>query len=255
MKGYGKGGKVTMDFLSHIGKILWLDFWLGLATLTLFAPVTVSPFLDSTGNLAFSLSKVWAWIMLKVTGVRPGIRGREKIRKGQSYIIIANHQSHFDPLALVTTLRIQFRWIAKKELLKVPLFGHALYASRNIFIDRSDKKKSITSIHEGMNRLPAGVSILFFAEGTRSPDGKIQEFKKGGFVTAIEKGLPILPVTINGSRKVLPKGSTVFYPGPIEVVVGDPIEGGNYTADTVGELVKKTRDTIISNFNPDYPEN
>jgi 1-acyl-sn-glycerol-3-phosphate acyltransferase len=82
----------------------------------------------------------------------------------------------------------------------------------------------------------------------------IQEFKKGGFATAIERGLPILPVTINGSRKVLPKGSIVFYPGPIEVVVADPIETGNYTTDRLGELVNKTRHIITSNFNPDYPE-
>jgi 1-acyl-sn-glycerol-3-phosphate acyltransferase len=105
-----------------------------------------------------------------------------------------------------------------------------------------------------MDRLPRGVSVLFFSEGTRSPDGNIQEFKKGGFVTAIQQGLPILPVTVNGSRKVLPKGSMVFYPGPIEVVVGDPIETKNYTADRLGELVKMTRDTIISNLNLDYPE-
>jgi 1-acyl-sn-glycerol-3-phosphate acyltransferase len=250
----GPASKVTMDFLSRIGKVLWLCFWLGLATSAMFAPVIVSAFLDSTGNLAFSLSKVWAWIMLKVTGVRPEMRGGDKIRKGQSYIIIANHQSHFDAMALVLTLPIQFRWIAKKELLKIPLFGHALYASRNIFIDRSDKKKSIKSIHEGMNRLPPGVSILFFAEGTRSPDGGIQAFKKGGFVTAIEEGLPILPVTINGSRKVLPRGSIVFSPGPIEVVVGDPIDTKDYTTDGLGELIEKTRDEIISHLHPDYPE-
>jgi 1-acyl-sn-glycerol-3-phosphate acyltransferase len=243
-----------MDLLSRILKILWLGLWLGLATLTMFAPVTVSALLDSTGNLPFSLSKVWAWIMLKVTGVRPEVRDRGKIRKGESYIIIANHQSHFDALALVTTLGIQFHWIAKKELLKVPLFGHALYLSRNILIDRSDKKTSLRGIHEGMNRLPPGTSTLFFAEGTRSPDGMIQEFKKGGFATAIERGLPILPVTINVSRKVLPKGSIVFYPDPIEVVVGDLIETGNYTTDRLGELVNKIRHIITSNFNPDYPE-
>jgi 1-acyl-sn-glycerol-3-phosphate acyltransferase len=243
-----------MDFLSGTVKFAWFGLWLGLATLAAFLPITVAALFGSTGNLAFSLSKVWARIMLTVTGTRCEIRGRDKIEKGQSYIIISNHQSHFDALALVTTLHTQFRWIAKKELLKIPLFGYALHASRNIFIDRSDKERSIESIRAGMKRLPRGVSILFFSEGTRSPDGNIQEFKKGGFVTALQQGLPILPVTVNGSRKVLPKGSMAFYPGPIEVVVGDPIETKNYTADRLGELVKKTRDTIISNLNLDYPE-
>lgn len=105
-----------------------------------------------------------------------------------------------------------------------------------------------------MKRLPPGVSILFFAEGTRSPDGTIQAFKKGGFVTVIETGLPILPVTINGSRKVLPRGSSVFHPGSIEEVIGDPIDTDYYAAYRVDELVKKTRDMIISHVHLEYPE-
>jgi len=98
------------------------------------------------------------------------------------------------------------------------------------------------------------VSVMFFAEGTRSPDGRIQEFKKGGFIMALEKGLPILPITVNGSRKVLPKKSLVFRPGPIEVVVADPIVTTSYTRDQLPELMDRTRQVIISNFKPDYPE-
>ena len=126
------------------------------------------------------------------------------IRKGQAYIIISNHQSHFDALALVTMLDIQFRWVAKKELLKIPIFGQALYAARNIFVDRSDSQKAVKSIQDGIKRLPPGVDILFFAEGARSPDGTLQAFKKGGFMTAIKASIPILPVSVNGSWKVLP---------------------------------------------------
>lgn len=135
-------------------KIAWLGFWIGIATLILFLPVTVSALLSSTGNLPFTLSKIWARIVLLATGTRAVIRGRERIEKGQSYIIISNHQSHFDILALVTSLKIQFRWVIKRELLRIPLFGYALYASRNIFIDRSDREQSMKSIHDGMDRLP-----------------------------------------------------------------------------------------------------
>jgi 1-acyl-sn-glycerol-3-phosphate acyltransferase len=235
-------------------KIIWLSFWAIIATIVLFIPITGAAVISKTGNLAFSLSKLWAYTLLIATNVHPHILGREKIKKGQSYIIISNHQSEFDILALITTLGIQFRWIIKKELKKAPLFGYALYASRNIFIDRSNTKDAIKSINDGINRLPKGTSVMVFAEGTRSSDGSIQEFKKGGFITAIEKNLPILPVTVSGSRKTLPKKSLAFSPGPIEVVVGDPIETTGYAQENIIDLITKTRNTIISNYKINYPD-
>lgn len=236
-----------------IAKVIWISLWAAIATLIVFLPVTISALLSRTGNLAFTLSKIWAHIMLKATRVRPVVRGREKIKPGQSYIIISNHQSEYDILAIVTTLGIQYRWIIKKELRKAPMFGYALYASRNIFIDRGDPEQAMQSIRNGLERLPDGVSVMFFAEGTRSADGTIAPFKKGGFLMALEKGLPILPVTVNGSRRVLPKKSLVFNPGPIEVVVADPIDVRGYTRETLQDLVDRTREVVISNFNPDFP--
>jgi len=238
-----------MNFLFGIIKIIWLGFWLCVATLIVFFPITLTALFSRSGNLAFTISKIWAWIVLRVTFTRSSIKGLEKIKMGQSYVVISNHQSHFDIPVLVTKLDIQFRWIIKKELLMIPLFGYALYASRNIFIDRSNKEETIKSIRKGIKRLPKGTSLLFFAEGTRSPDGKIHAFKKGGFVTAIENQMMILPVTVNGSRKVLPKGSIVFSPGSIELVIGDPIDASGFTGEKIDELIKKTRDMIISNFN------
>jgi 1-acyl-sn-glycerol-3-phosphate acyltransferase len=245
-----KGDHYFLDIV----KIVWISLWATLATLIVFFPVTIASMLSKTGNLAFTISKIWAHIMLKATCVHPVIRGREKIIKGRSYIIISNHQSEYDILAIVTTLGIQFRWIIKKELLKVPLFGYALYKSRNIFIDRGQGEAAMKSIREGMKRLPEGVSLMFFAEGTRSEDGAIQPFKKGGFVMALEKGIPVLPVTVNGSRKVLPKKSLVVHPGPIEVVISDPIETSGFSMENLQDLIDKTRDVIISNFKPDFPE-
>jgi len=237
----------------NILKIVWLFFWLIFFTLLLFIPIITAAMLGKTGNTAFSITRLWAMGILAVTGTRTTVRGKENIDKSRSYIIISNHQSHFDILAIVVRLGIQYRWIIKKEIRKVPLFGYALHASRNIFIDRSNRQSAISSINDGVDRLPPGVGVLFFAEGTRSPDGTIREFKKGGFVTAVEKGLPILPVTVNGSRKVLPKHRLVYRSGKIEVVVAKPIETVDCTPETIDALVKKTRDTIIANFDPDYP--
>jgi len=241
-----------MKSLFNAIRIAWLFLWACIATMILAIPVIAAGLLGRTGNLAFSLTKIWAYTMLAVSFVRTEIKNKARITKGQSYIIISNHQSHYDILALVTTLGIQFRWFIKREILKVPIFGYGLYASRNIFLDRSNTAKAIESINKGLDRLPAGASVMVFAEGTRSADGRIQEFKKGGFMTAIMRKLPILPITVNGSRRVLPKGSLVVKPGRIQVVIGDPIDTGNYTAETVQELIDTTRRTIMANFDPGY---
>lgn len=229
--------------------VAWLGFWASIATVVLCMFIIPAGLLSRTGNLAFSLSKLWAYTMLAVSFVRTEIKNKDKIRKGTSYIIISNHQSLYDIIALVTTLGIQFRWIIKKEILHVPVFGYGLYASRNIFIDRSNTASAIESINKGFDRVPEGVSVMVFAEGTRSPDGRIHEFKKGGFVAAVQRQIPILPVTVNGSRRIMSKNNLVLKPGKIQVVVGDPIDVTGYTVDTVQDLIDKTRQVVIANFN------
>ncbi|MBN2158557.1 MAG: 1-acyl-sn-glycerol-3-phosphate acyltransferase [Spirochaetes bacterium] len=237
-----------MDLVIRYAKIFWIYFWAAGMTLILFVPVILASLLSTTGNLAFSITKIWARVMLLISAARVTIVGKEKIGKGVSYVIVSNHQSLFDILSLVTSLGTQYRWTIKKELLKIPLFGYALYASRNIFIDRSHPDKARESIRKGLDRLPAGVSVMFFPEGTRSTDGRLRDFKKGAFTVALERHYPILPVTVNGSRKVLPKGSIVFKPGRISVTVADPIETTGYDHDRMGELIEKTRAAVQSNL-------
>jgi 1-acyl-sn-glycerol-3-phosphate acyltransferase len=236
----------------NILRVLWLALWAAIATLILAVPIIAAGLLSRTGNLTFSLSKIWAYTILAVSFVRTEIKNRNRIHPKTSYIIISNHQSLYDILALVTTLGIQYRWFIKKEVLKIPLFGYGLYTSRNIFIDRSNTARAIESINKGIERLPKGVSLMVFAEGTRSPDGRIHEFKKGGFVTAVRRKIPILPVTVNGSRRILPKGSLAFKPGKIQVVIGDPIDTGGYTTESVEKLIDRTRQAIIANFDSGY---
>lgn len=232
----------------HIAKIAWLLFWLAFATLIVFPPIMVSSLFTSSGNTAFHLARFWAWIILTVCGVKVTVRGKSNIDRSQTYIIISNHQSHFDGPALALSLGIQLRWIAKKELLKIPIFGHCLHACGNIFIDRSDRAKAIESIEKGFRSLASGVSVMFFAEGTRSDGGRLNRFKKGGFMAAIQSKKPILPVTINGSSRSLSKGNAIFNAHPIEVIIGEPIETSNYTLDQLEELLDRTRTVISSNL-------
>lgn len=243
-------GRKVRQFTALI-KIIWLSFWLAFATTLVFPPIMLSTIFPSKGFFVFQLSRLWAWIVLSATGATVSIKGKEKIDQNQTYIIISNHQSHLDGPALALSLGIQFRWIAKIELLRIPVFGHCLYACGNIFIDRSNPERALESIQNGIDSLPEGVGVMFFAEGTRSTNGRLNQFKKGGFRAAIQTGLPILPVTINGSSKALAKGKLVFKPHPIEVVVGDPIQVDNYSVDKIDELLDHTREVIKSSLHLD----
>jgi 1-acyl-sn-glycerol-3-phosphate acyltransferase len=229
-------------------KFVWLAFWLGLATIVVFVPIMLSTPFATQGRFAFHLARLWAWTILTVAGVRLSIKGKDKIDRCRTYFIISNHQSHFDGPSLAATLGIQFRWIAKKELLKIPVFGQALKAIGNIFIDRTDTESAVRTLQEGIDRLPTGVGVMVFAEGTRSRRGQVGKFKKGGFRAALQLGYPILPVTINGSADALPRNGLVFRPGPIEVVVGDPIETRDFHPSQLTELIEITRNVILNNF-------
>ena len=230
-------------------------FWAIIATSIIGSLVVIASSLGDTGNTAFNLEAVWSWFGLLITRVPLEVKGRENIKKGQSYIIISNHQSHFDIPALMYGMGVQFRWIIKMELREVPLFGYALYRSRHVFIDRRDRESSIRSINDAVDRLPPGVSVMFFAEGTRSEDGVVREFKKGGFHIAVQKKIPVLPVTINGSWKVMPdRNSMSFNSVPIQVVIGEPIDTTGYTEDGIDKLMERTRNAVIDNLDPHYPE-
>ncbi len=226
----------------------WLGFWAILGTLVVFVPVVAAARLDSSQRVADWICRAWARMLLVVTGVKTSSRGVEKIQRGVSYIIIVNHQSHFDVLALVLELPLCIRWVFKKELAGIPLFGWAVRAMRNVAVDRSNPASARASLEQGLRRLPAGASLLFFAEGTRSRDGRVGAFKTGGFRAAKASGWPILPVVVHGSRKVLPSGSLDFRPGTIEVEVLDAVPGEEVRTRPFDQLVEKVRGAIVESF-------
>ena len=235
-----------IDFI----KLVWLLSVGFIDTFIFWLPVAIVAIFSRTGRLAFQLCQVWAWFLIKAGFSSVEIKGLENVDPGRSYVIISNHVSLYDIPALLSGLGVPFRWILKKELLKIPGFGYGLYASRNVFIDRSNRESAIASIRKGVDRLPKGVSLLFFPEGTRSPDGKLLPFKKGAFVTAIDANMPLLPVTINGSREIMPKGSLIFTPGTIEVIIGQPIPVDGLTIEDLPALMERSREAVQSNLRP-----
>jgi 1-acyl-sn-glycerol-3-phosphate acyltransferase len=229
----------------------WIFFGSVMAT-TLCGPFIALFGLLGMANLSFNICKIWGWIAIKIAFSKVKSYGLENIKKNQSYIIIVNHQSLYDIPALMLGLKMQFRWVIKEELRKIPLFGYALFASGHVFINRSNLRSSIKGMIKYMSSLQKGVSVAVFAEGTRSPSGELGEFKKGGFLMAINKGIPILPVTINGSNKVIPyKNSMCFSPGTIEVIAGPAIETKNYSSKNIDELMDKTRKAVLANLKID----
>ena len=234
----------------RILKSLWLGFWVSLVTAAVFVPVTLAARLDPSQRKAEYVVQFWARFILAVTGVKTRSSGLEKVQRGVSYVIVSNHQSHFDILALVVELPLIVRFVVKKELRKIPLFGYATVILSCIYVDRSDSAQAVKSLQEGIRKVRPGISMLFFAEGTRSTDGKIGPFKKGGFRTAQVVGWPLLPVVVRGSRKILPKGELAFRSGTIDVDVLDPIPVEEVRGRPWEETLEAVRERIVMRFEP-----
>jgi len=196
------------------------------------------------GSALIPLARFWSWLILKTYGVRSRAVFHSEFSPDVPCIYVANHQSQFDIPALVVAMPTDFRIVAKRELLYIPIFGWALWLAGFIFIDRTDREKAIRRLGRTLRIIRRGVSVIVFAEGTRSPDGRLLPFKKGGFILALQAGVPVVPVSIRGGRDVLPKGSLRVRPGTIEVVFGAPVLTADYTLDTKDALIATVRERI-----------
>jgi len=186
---------------------------------TLFIIFTGVPVSFISPNYLHTYSRFWAKVGLLLAGVRLRVTGQEHLHPSQAVIYMANHQSNFDILALFAGLPGQFRWLAKEELFHVPLFGFAMRRCGYIPLNRSDRKKALHTMNEAAQRIRDGASVAVFPEGTRTLDGNLQPFKKGGFVLAFKAGVPIQPIVIHGSYQVMSKTGFRIHGGIIEVQI------------------------------------
>lgn len=190
----------------------------GIAAL-LFIPI------NKQGRAFHWVAKTHSKFVLSICGVKVNTTGTENLQRGKSYIYVSNHASGFDIPAVIAGIPDQIRIVYKKELEKIPFFGWGLkYGKTYIAINRSRGMDAAHSLDAAAEKIRNGASVLLFAEGTRTKDGKLQPFKRGAFNLAVKSGVPVIPLTINGSFKILPKKKLRIVPGEINLVINKPIQ-------------------------------
>ena len=187
---------------------------------------------------------MWAKTVALFTPMRVEVAGKENIKKGQSYVIVANHQSAYDIFALYGFLDIDFRWIMKKELRHAFFIGPASAKVGHIFIDRSSPKAAYESIKEAKSKLVNGTSVVVFPEGTRSGGNSVKRFKTGAFRIAEELELPILPVTIKDTHKIYSGGTFNVHPGKVSLTINPCIDTAKYKGD-IRKLMDITKERLV----------
>lgn len=187
----------------------------------------------------------WGRGFIRLGGWRVRTEGLERLPEGGA-ILVSNHQSLVDIPLFLAVIPKPVKFLAKRELGEIPLFGKAMGYAGNLFIDRDDPRDAVHLMREAVRRIAKGQVVVIFPEGTRSPDGAIGEFKSGAFYIARKAGLPILPVYIDGGRRALPKGSLLFRPAEMVVRVLEPlfIEGGGSSPQQ--EIAEEVRRRILS---------
>jgi len=215
--------------------------------------VAVSLLRRSDASVQF-LARGWAKLILFTTGVRVNREGGDSLEPRSPYIFAANHQSQYDIFVLQGHLGHDFRWMAKKELYKVPVWGPAMRAAGYIPIDRSHGREALRSLTEAASRIAGGTSVVIFPEGTRSPDGRLGDFKAGGMQLAIRAGVSVVPVAIRGTCDILPKGKILARPGRVVLKVGEPIAVAGYHQKQKQELADRVRAAVASMLGEPSPE-
>jgi 1-acyl-sn-glycerol-3-phosphate acyltransferase len=203
-----------------------------------------SAVIDRTGDLVLTLARWWSRGVLGSAGVHLHVRSGATFDPKRSYVVMSNHVSSVDIWAIFLAVPIPLRFIAKKQLGQIPLFGWAMRAGRFIFIDRQNAASARRTIDHAAERIRGGSSVVIFPEGTRSRDGKLGPFKKGGFHLAINSGAEVVPVAIRGTREVMPRGSLLIRPGDVSIEIGEPISTQGLGPDDRQALLDKVRARI-----------
>jgi 1-acyl-sn-glycerol-3-phosphate acyltransferase len=228
--------KVLVYLWAPFANLLWYIHTIVMATLSLL----VWPF-DRTGEMQHWCARWWCRLVAWSIFARIHVHGTSNVSPGRPYVYMANHASLIDTPALFAYLPYQFRIMAKRQLFWVPFMGWHLWTAGHFPIDRTDPRRTARSLRNVIDGVRGGKSLAVFPEGTRTPDGRLQEFKPGAFKIALRAGVPIVPVSIRGTFELLPKTTLAPTPGRVDVIVGEPIETSGYSERTLPELIGRTR--------------
>jgi 1-acyl-sn-glycerol-3-phosphate acyltransferase len=199
---------------------------------------------NRTGDLVLALARVWSRVLLGSAGVKLRVRMRAPLDPKRPYVVMPNHLSMVDIWAIFVAVPVPLRFIAKRQLGNIPLFGWAMRAGRFIFIDRQNATAARRTIDAATERIRGGCSVVIFPEGTRSRDGHLGPFKKGGFHLAINSGADVVPVAIRGSRAIMPRGAALMRAGVVDIDIGEPISTAGLGDVNRQQLLEQVRARI-----------
>jgi 1-acyl-sn-glycerol-3-phosphate acyltransferase len=229
--------------------VLFLIPAIAVYTIVLGTLSLVSSLVDRSGSYAHWCARTWSRLILRTTGVRVRASGLERLEPGRTYVFVANHQSIYDIPILFWSLPFQLRIIAKESLGNIPFLGWHLRRAGHMLVDRRHPGRKIFSWASRLTS--SGLSLIVFPEGTRSRDGRVARFKGGSFYLALEAGLPVVPISVVGSRHVMPKGRLTTYPGDVRLVVHEPIDTRGLAGSDAKEFGERVRRIIAPDAEAD----
>jgi len=229
-----------------------VSFLRAFATVAFIAVVTslgslwglVLRLLDPSGDRVLDLARAWSGWVTTFAGVKVVVEVRGSLDPAQPYVFMANHASSLDIWAAFVAIPRRVRMIAKRQLSRIPLFGWVMWAGRFIFIDRSNAVAARRSIDEAGERIRKGDSVVIFPEGTRTRDGTLGPFKKGGIHLAVKAGVPIVPVALQGTRALMPRGSYLLRAGTVRAIIGQPIPTQGLSDEERAGLSERVRGIV-----------
>jgi 1-acyl-sn-glycerol-3-phosphate acyltransferase len=231
--------------------VIFLIPAIGVYTIVLGTLSLGSSLFERRGHFAHGCARLWSWLILATTGVSVDLRGLDLLQPGRTYIFVSNHQSIYDIPVIFSSLPYQLRIIAKESLGSFPFLGWHLRRTGHLLVDRRNPDRS-GILRRWKALVDQGLSLIIFPEGTRSQDGRVGIFKAGSFLLAIEAQLPIVPLSVDGTRRVMRKSELTTRPGHATLVVHAPIETTGLDASDARNLAQRVRQIVASATTQDF---
>jgi 1-acyl-sn-glycerol-3-phosphate acyltransferase len=240
--------------MSALRAILFADPLIVLATIAMGTLSLITSLFDASGNAQHKVARAWARMLIAFGGLRVRVEGLEKIDPDRAYVFASNHLSYMDTPVVIAHIPVQFRFLAKKGLFRIPFIGYHLKRAGHIPVNRGDARASLRTMSDTARIVrERGVSVLVFPEGGRSP-AQLREFKEGAAYIAIKAGVPAVPVALVGTRDSLPMNSVLVRPAAVTLHIGDPIPTANLATRDHGRLTTQLREQVLELTKAETPE-